>query len=362
MIRLHRGRSETALRPGSAFIRSDRRLYTTFMRRTLQFRLSSVKMLIFGIVASCSIQSNATAQSLKPSKVINLAHVKIAGSECKASFPDGFSNIQWLDDSRLMASTYWAHCDDGTDANTKKFETLAVLFDVRGMVLATVHSHAVMYTKGPHGTIAALQAGAVELLDAQMHSEQAIPCPNSAKTCGISLDQSSGASADFALCSSSDQSEQVCDFYTGWPATKSEQKELPVREDPFARVATNTWQVSSHENWLFKGGYLTRVASDGSNSPVNPTNFAGDNGGNCGGQLSEASPRRFLATCVGAHWYSDGMFDNIFGFSHTVLFDITTGNIIGRVDGGAFIESALSPSGRQIAILKDKKVRLYDAP
>jgi hypothetical protein len=319
-------------------------------------------MLACGVVAGCSILSNATAQSLKPSNVIDLAHAKIAGSDCKTSLPDGFSNIEWLDDSRLLASTYWAHCDDGADANPKKFETQAVLFDVKGTILATAHSHASMYTRGPHGTVAALQDDAIELLDAQMHAEQTIPCPNSSKSCGISLDQSSAAGEDFALCSSSDQSQQLCDFYTGWPATKSGQKALPVREDPFTRVATNTWRVSPRENWLFKGGHLTRVDLDGSNSLVNPTNFVGDNGGSCNGQLSEASPRRFLATCVGTHWYSDGMFDNIFGFSHTVLFDVTTNRIIGRVDGSASIESALSPSGRKIAILKGEKTRLYDAP
>jgi hypothetical protein len=141
-----------------------------------------MKMLACGVVAGCSILSSATAQSLKSSKVIDLSHVKIAGSNCKTSLPDGFSNIQWLDDSRLLASTYWAHCDDGTDANLKKFETQAVLFDVSGTVLATAHSHAIMYTKGPHGTVAALQAGAIELLDAQMHTLQTIGVPTARKT------------------------------------------------------------------------------------------------------------------------------------------------------------------------------------
>jgi hypothetical protein len=56
------------------------------------------------------------------------------------------------------------------------------------------------------------------------------------------------------------------------------------------------------------------------------------------------------------------MFHNIFGFSHTVLFDVTTNSVIGRIDGSAFIESALSLSGRKIAILKGENTRLYDAP
>jgi len=321
-----------------------------------------MKILACGVVAGCSILSSATAQSLKPSKVIDLTHVKFAGAQCKVILPDGFSNIEWLDDSRLLASTYWTHCDDESDANPKKFETLAVLFDVTGTILATAHSHAIMYTRGPHGTVASLQEGAIDLLDGQMHIEQTIPCPKSPRNCGISLDQSSAARADFALCSSSDQSQQFCDFYTGWPATKSRQTGLPVRIDPFTRVAADSWQVSPSEKWLFKGGHLTRINADGSYSRVNPTDFVGDQGGGCNGQLSDGSPRRFLAICVGTHWYSDGMFDNIFGFSHTVLFDVATHSIIGRVDGSAFIKSALSPSGRRIATLKGEKVRLYDAP
>jgi hypothetical protein len=136
----------------------------------------------------------------------------------------------------------------------------------------------------------------------------------------------------------------------------------PLREDPFTHTANDTWQVSQSEKWLFKGGHLTRVSTDGNISLVDPTNFIGDNGGSCAGQLSEDSPRRFLATCVGTHWYSDGMFDNIFGFSRTLLFDVTTKAIIRRIDATAFISAALSPSGRKIAILKGEKVRLYDAP
>ena len=318
-------------------------------------------MLACAIAASCSMLASATAQSLKPSSLIDLTKVKIAGSTCKVNLPSDFSSIQWVDDSRLLASTYWAHCDDAISTNPKKFETEAVLFDVRGAILATAHSNASIYTRGPHGTIAELKTGEIEVLDAQMRAEQTITCPNSSKTCGISLDQSSTGGTDFALCSSSDQSQQVCDFYSGWPATKVRQAALPVREEPFTRITNNTWQVSPTEKWLFDSGHLTSVRADGSRSLINPTNFVGDNGGGCNGQLSEASPRRFLATCVGTHWYSDGMFDSIFGFSHTLLFDVTKKSIIGRVDGSAFISSALSPSGRKIAILKGSKVRLYDA-
>ncbi len=324
--------------------------------------MTLVRACVFGVVAGCLFVFSATAQSLKPSKVIDLAHVTIAGTDCKASLPTGFSSIHWVDDSRMLASTYWAQCGDATSSDLKKkYETEVVLFDVRGATLATAHSHASMYTNGPHGTVAALQDGAINLLDGTLQNVQTIPCPLNVKTCGISLDRSSAVNAEFAVCSASDQMHRVCDFYTGLPAKKVREESFAAGIDPFTRAAVGIWQVSQGENWLFKGGHLTRVGADGRNSLVSPTDFVGNQGGGCGGELSEALPKRFLATCVGTHWYSDGMFDSIFGFSHAVLFDVSTGNIIGQVDGGAFIRSALSPSGREIAILKGKKVRLYDA-
>ncbi len=191
------------------------------MQRTFQLRLSLVTACAFGVVAGCLFVFSATAQSLKPSKVIDLAHVTIAGTDCKASLPTGFSSIRWLDDSRMLASTYWAQCGDATTTDPKKkYETEVVLFDVRGATLATAHSHASMYTNGPHSTVAALQDGAIDLLDGMLHSVQTIPCPKDVKTCGISLDQSSAVNADFAVCSASDQTHQICNFYSGWRPRK----------------------------------------------------------------------------------------------------------------------------------------------
>ncbi len=319
-------------------------------------------MLAGAIAASCSILSTSSAaQSLKPSHVIDLIKVQIAGSACKVNLPSGFSGIQWVDDSRLLASTYSAQCD-ATSTDPKKFETQAVLFDIRGTILATDHSHAGLYPRGPHGTVAQLKKGEINLLDAQMHPEQKIPCPNASKTCGISVAQSTTIGSDFALCSSSDQSQEDCDFYTGRPATRVRQAAFPLGENPYTLLASNVWRVSPEEKWSFDNGRLASTKANGTRSLVDPTNFVGDNGGGCEGQLSEEPPQRFLVTCVGAHLYSDGMFDGLFGFSRTLLFDVSTRSILGRVDGGAFISAALSPSGRQIAILKNGKVRLYDVP
>jgi len=324
-------------------------------------RTNSVKMLAFAIVASCSILPSSVAQSLKPSRVIDLTKVQIAGSVCRAELPSSFSNIQWLDDSRLLASTYWAHCD-ANSTDRKKFETEAVLFDTSGTILATDHGNASMYARGPHGTVAQFQTGEINLLDAQMHVEQEIPCPKSSKRCGISIAQSPTIGSDFALCSFSGHSQQDCDFYAGSPAIRVSQAALPSGENPYTGPTRDFWEVSPEEKWFFDNGRLASTKTDGSRSLVNSTNFIGSNGGACEGQLSEASPKRFLAVCVGTHWYSDGMFDSVFGFSRILLFDVSARSIVGRIDDSAFISAAISPSGRRIAILKNGKVRLYDVP
>lgn len=211
-----------------------------------------MKVLACAVAACCSIHSSANAQSLKSTKVIDLAKVKITGSTCKVNLSSEFSDIQWVDDSRLLASTYWAHCDDSTSSSSKKFETAAVLFDINGAILATDHSETGMYTKGPHGTVAAFQTGKVNLLDAQMRAEQTIPCPNNSNTCGITVALSSTIDSDFALCASFDRTQRICDFYTGWPATKARQASFPAGEDPFSRLPGNVWQASPNEKWLFE--------------------------------------------------------------------------------------------------------------
>jgi hypothetical protein len=324
-------------------------------------RTNSVKMLACAVVAICSIFSSSAAQPLNPNHVIDLAKVQIAGSACREKLPSGFSKVLWLDDSRLLAFTHCDHCDvESTDQ--KKCETKAVVFDSGGRIIATDRSNATSYTRGPHGTIAKLQTGEIKLLNAEMHVEQEIPCPKASERCGISVPLSPTTGSDFALCSYSGHGQQDCDFYAGSPAIRIRQAAFTLAENPYTGLTRIFWQVSPEERWFFDDGRVASVKTDGSRSLVNSTNFIGRNGGDCNGQLSEASPTRFLATCVGTHWYSDGIFDRLFGYSRILLFDVSARTLLGRVDESAFISASLSPSGRRIAILKTGKVRLYDVP
>jgi hypothetical protein len=54
------------------------------------------------------------------------------------------------------------------------------------------------------------------------------------------------------------------------------------------------------------------------------------------------------------------MFDAIFGFSRVVLFEVSSGHLVMRIDGPAFTSAALSPYGKRVATLRGSKVRLYE--
>ena len=166
------------------------------------------------------------------------------------------------------------------------------------------------------------------------------------------------------MCSTVDQQQQVCDFYGGWPAVKSRQaKSRP--EDPYSHFVGSSanahWQVAPGETWFFDSGRLKSSDANKVVSPVSSEDFVGSQGGGCTGEQSGVGPRRFLAICIGTHWYSDGIFDAIFGFSRVVLFDVSTRSVVKRIDGPAYVSAALSPSGKRVAILKGGKVRLYEA-
>jgi hypothetical protein len=303
------------------------------------------------------------AQPPKSFKTIDLNKAKIAGSTCQINLQDGLSSVIWLDEQHLVASSFSARCSSAPSIPPAAAE--AVVFDITGSVQATDRRSGTMFfSKGPRGTIAALGSGEIELLDAQLHRQQTIECPNSSKGCGITLAPNSTFDSEFAVCSTIDQQEQVCDFYSGWPAVTFRQaKSQP--ENPYSHLVNSglhtSWQVASGETWFFNNGRLTASDANKVFSPVSSEDFVGKEGGGCDGHLSEVEPRRFLAVCTGTHWYSDGMFDAIFGFSRVVLFDVSTRSVIKRIDGPAYVSASLSPSGKRVAILKGGKVRLYEA-
>ena len=274
------------------------------------------------------LPSFSAAQPPKAFKTIDLNKANIPGSTCKIELQDGSSSVMWLDDQHLMASSFSARCSSGSSVPAVAAE--AVVFNITGSVQAADRrSGAMFFSKGPRGTVAALGSGEIELLDAQLQRQQTIKCPNSSKGCGITLAPNAAVGSEFAVCSTVDQQQQICDFYAGWPAVTSRQtKSQPG--NPYSHLVDGgphtAWQVAPGESWFFNNGRLMAVDADKAPSPVSSEDFVGKEGGGCDGHLTEVEPKRFLAVCVGTHWYSDGMFDAIFGFSRVVLFDVSTKN------------------------------------
>lgn len=323
----------------------------------------SMKRVVAIFVLGISLSTPLIAQTPSPLKTIDLNKIKIQGQACESKWRDGYSKVLWVDDQHLAVFLLAASCSNGVAPLQPSAEV--AVFDSAGSAQAAANLDGIIsVSRGPHGTIAGLGWGKVELLDTQLRLKQRLDCPNGSNACGITLSPSSAFDSDFALCSTV-HAQQVCDFYRDWPAEKVPSKTAATStpENPYTHDANfghGPWQVGGGETWSFDNNLrLMRAGVGKASSPVSAEDFAGKGGGNCDGELSTSEPRRFLVVCTGAHWYSDGMFDSIFGFSRVVLFDAPSGHQVMRIDGPAFTSAALSPSGKRVATLRGSKLRLY---
>ncbi len=313
---------------------------------------------------SLSFNVLLAAQAPIPLKTVDLNKVKFQHARCSSKWQDGYSHLIWVDDQHFAVFLLSDECSD-TVANPKQAGKVAV-FDSTGSVLAASHrDDFISIFRGPRGTVAGLSWGKIELLDNQLRPIRTLDCPDGSHSCGITLAPSSAFDSEFALCSVK-TAQRTCDFYRDWPAVRISSATTAEAEDPYTHLVVGgytgynaQWRVGPDETWAFSDGVLKSSHTDGTSSPVSPEDFVGKNGGSCDGELSSAEPRRFLAVCAGTHWYSDGMFDSIFGFSRIVVFDVPSGRIVSRIDGPAYTSAALSPSGKLIAVLRGSKVRLY---
>jgi hypothetical protein len=74
-------------------------------------------------------------------------------------------------------------------------------------------------------------------------------------------------------------------------------------------------------------------------------------------------PTRFLTFCRGTNFYTDGDFDAWLGFTKIALLDVQTKRTLYELkDSFRVGDAALSPNGKFIAVIKGKKLRIYDAP
>lgn len=246
--------------------------------------------------------------------------------------------------------------------------------DTNGHIRYIRRDDAFAVLRGTAGTVLVGHGNVIDLMDTELRTQQTITCSTEKAPCSLFTPPSS-ADSDFAVYSQT-ASFQNCNFYRGQPAARAPEQasSFPitngVAHTPYKEVTlpdtiqTSTynraaWRVSKSETWYFdKRGELTSLNVDGATSPVSTEQWTPKES-NCTGDPSTSEPRRFLAICVGTHFYTDGELDAIFGYSRIALFDVASRRILTRIDGAAYTFAASSPSGKLIAVTHDKKVRLY---
>ena len=204
---------------------------------------------------------------------------------------------------------------------------------------------------------------------------QTIQCPTRV-ACDLYAPSANLPDSDFAICSENKPTE-TCDFYKGNPAKLLQGRTtvvpmfkgiFPVSPYQNVRIPEQTqsypfpqtaWPGSGSDLWYFDPqGVLTILKADRSTAPVTALPWTPKDSA-CTGELSSADPRRFLAICIGAHFYSDGDLDAIFGYSRIALFDVGSRDFLMRLDGPAYTSAFLSPSGKLIATVHLGRLRLY---
>jgi hypothetical protein len=229
---------------------------------------------------------------------------------------------------------------------------------------------------GLPGSLLVTEGDFVNVLDNRLQVKQTLPCPIQGKPCVIYRSNSTDSDSDFVICSIS-KNENDCGFYRGLPYQKVSESKIVkasskfVADDPYQDLAISggsvpphqgsVWKIASSELWYFDlFGTLSAIDSRGVTSriaPENWENWRGESG--CHGDLSSSEPRRFLVTCGGVYFYTDGDLDSIFGYAKIAVFDVSTRRLLARFSGRANTTAALSNSGKVVAIAHKKELRLY---
>ena len=160
-------------------------------------------------------------------------------------------------------------------------------------------------------------------------SRQTLSCPSAKKSCTMYAPSELAATSDFALCSAG-KPEEISDFYRGSPAEKVPNSPAPSRR---------------------RMDFYKHPCPPAATPPTVE----------CDGQLSLEEPRRFPATCDGAHLYADGWLDALFGYSRITLLGVVTRHIPFSLHGRSATWAALSPDEKLISVLHDEKLRSHRA-
>jgi hypothetical protein len=306
-----------------------------------------------------------------PFRTIRLDAVRPESSGCHRTWTVSQNLLIWLDEDHLLA---WLHffCN-----NPRNIESVVAIFDTNGRILSSENNDQITsVARGPVGTaLIGYGRHGVDLVNLELHTQETLLCPGSPTSCLIFTPPTSLADSDFALCSSR-HLEESCSFYRGNPAARVAERTFtpvtngyddPYDEKPAANLEPSypprpSWRIGPAEVWYFSDrGILTYRNSGGPAGPVTTERWKPNDDG-CTGALSVSEPRRFLATCNGVHFYTDGDFDALFGYTRIALFDVKSRRILARIDGPDSASAFLSPTGQRIAVAHADKIRLYHVP
>jgi hypothetical protein len=313
------------------------------------------------------------AEKLKAFASVDLDAIATDAGTCPVKWRTSTNRLLWIDQSHLAVQRF-QYCSS-QEPKSRKSSMEVVLIETNGHLDSIRRDEMFGPLRGPNGTLLIGHGSQVDLFGLDLRSRQSLRCPIAEKLCTVYVPTQFDTDSDFALCSQSANVEN-CSFYRGFPAEEIPQHALsiaitngiphtPYEKIPYPGTAKispqdrSTWKVSSSETWYFdSNNVLTSLGSNGSTGPV-VTEAWTPEGSNCTGELSTSEPHRFLATCIGAHFYTDGDLDGIFGYSRIALFDVPSRRILARIDGRAYTWAALSPVGNLIAVLHGDRVNFY---
>lgn len=313
------------------------------------------------------------AEKLKAFAVIRLDALPSDAGSCQAKWRTSSNRLLWIDEGHLAVQRL-QYCSSQEPKKSQPSIEL-ILLDTHGHLSSIRREEMFGPLRGPGGTLLVSHGSQVDLLALDLQPRQTISCPVAQQRCAVYVPAMLNADSDFAVCSVSADREE-CRFYRGFPPVEIPQSAASIAipsgipHTPYQELSypgmekispqdRSVWKVSSSEIWYFDSeNRLMSLESGGNMAPVVSEEWT-PKGTNCTGELSASQPHRFLATCIGAHIYTDGDLDALFGYSRIAVFDTASRRILARINGRAYTWAALSPEGKQVAVLHDGKVSFY---
>jgi len=288
----------------------------------------------FAVVFVFGCVPTLAGEEPKPFETLRLPDSKPDSGGCESGWKSvGMSSV-WVDEERLIASERYFCRHAPPKHGTPGIEL--TVFDKARHSRSIFIAGARIALQGPTGALLIGRDNGADLVDDELRTQQSLECPAKGPACQVYAAVTETPGTDFAICSTT-KVEHVCDFYQGFPAR---------------RISGNTF---GKDQWQGVSGPYKRA-----DFPIGtlPEKWRPKNGF-CVGSASISMPKRFLAACRGAHFYTDGELDIIFGYAKIGLFDAASRQMLAQISTRSFTAASLSPSGRIVAVWQGREIHLY---